>query len=355
MPRRLFVVFVASLLLNALDRAPLRAQNCSPFGDPPANVLESAAPQCPEGKVLGPWKDTGNTPRYACLYEPPSASPSNQLPLIVFLHPSLYITDVAIELAKLNRTANLNDDPSRPGFILIAPIGRSITHWYPAPDDKGLGWDNWYRQFATASMTIDGIQYDENADAAAIDHFIGAEVMTGKVDSERIFLSGWSNGAAMAYEYALNRPAVAAIAVYAAPNPFGAFSDRCPQLPVTHAPSDQGQIEISNPRLAAYQIHPDCDIAGLCPNSEKLQRQVQALGASVQDTLVDWKMSPANGCYQQCGTDPNADAKNQLSLTLGVWLHTHWPFTWDPQMLDYFRMHPRRTRLPGSGHGDQNG
>ena len=39
----------------------------------------------------------------------------------------------------------------------------------------------------------------ENADAATIDHFIAAEVTTENVDTRRIYVSGWSNGAAMGF------------------------------------------------------------------------------------------------------------------------------------------------------------
>lgn len=318
-------------------------QACSPFGDPPAKLFGSVKPECTgETKLIGGWNDSDGTPRYACGYEPPTAARSRPLPLIVFLHPSLYTTDMAANLAKLATTANLSDDSSRPGFILIAPEGRNISHFYPAPDDRGLGWDNWYRQFAGHPVTLDGNAYPENADAQAIDHFVNAEVASGKVDTNRIYVIAWSNGAAMAYIYGLNRPNVAAIAVYSAPDPFRAFNDPCSQTPVVAEPANKREVRISNERLAAYQIHPDCDLAGLCPNVESLQRRLGAIGISFQDTVVDWKLAPANGCFDQCGTKTDGDWANPLSLNLGYWLHTHWPFEWNLQMLDFLRTHPRR-------------
>lgn len=320
-------------------------QACGPFGDPPAKIFGSVKPECVgETRRVGPWNDSDGTLRYACVFEPPTAASSKPLPLVVFLHPSLYTTDMAANLAKLATTANLSDDPARPGFILIAPEGRNISHFYPAPDDKGLGWDNWYRQLAGHSVTINNHAYPENADAEAIDHFVNAQVASGKVDADRIYMIGWSNGAAMTYLYSLNRPNVAAIAVYSAPDPFHAFNDRCPQTPVIAEPSSAREIRIANVHLAAYQIHPDCDLAGLCPNVELLQRQLGTVGISFQDTVVDWKLAPANGCFSQCGTDSNGDWTNQLSLNLGYWLHTHWPFEWDLQMLDFLRTHPRRVK-----------
>ena len=77
-------------------------------------------------------------------------------------------------------------------------------------------------------MKIGAALYRENVDAAAIDHFIAEEVTTDIADPNRIYVTGWSNGAAMALLYALNRPRVAAVAVYSAPDPFGAFDDPCP-------------------------------------------------------------------------------------------------------------------------------
>jgi hypothetical protein len=250
---------------------------------------------------------------------------------------------MAENFAKLATTANLSDDASRLGLILIAPEGRNISHFYPSPDDKGLGWDNWYRQFSRHAVTRNGATYSENADAEAIDHFVDGEVASGKVDKNRISVIGWSNGAGMAHIYGLNRSTIAAIAVFAAPDPFGAFDDPCPQTPVVSAPQDFRQIQIANPHLAVYEIHPDCDIAGLCPNTEFLRNQLGTLEVSSQDSLVDWKLAPANGCFRDCGTKPERDPTNQLSMTLGLWLHTHWPFQWNPQMLDYLRTHPRRT------------
>lgn len=339
------IVTVLLTFVGLLCSVPSEArQVCGPFGDSPARLFGSIKPECGGGTTLvGPWDDEDGAPRYACRYEPPTAARSKPLPLVVYLHPSLYLTDMAANLAKLAATANRSDDDSRPGFVLIAPVGRNISHFYPTPDNKGLGWDNWYRQFSDHPVNLNGVTYEENADAQAIDHFVDAEVTSGRVDKNRIYVIGWSNGAAMAHIYGLNRANVAAIAVYAAPDPFGAFNDPCPQTPVVGKVESSSEIRISNPRLSVYEIHPDCDIAGLCPNTELLRNQLATLEISFQDTLVDWKLDPANGCFRRCGTKPEGDPTNQPSLNLGLWLHTHWPFEWNPQMLDYLRTHPRHT------------
>ena len=194
--------------VGVLPGRPVLAQ-CTPFGNPPQTLLADIKPTCTGGKLLGPWNDSDGTARYSCLYEPSQASPKAQLPLVVYVHPSETDADsiVVTDLVDLIKTANLNDDPTRPGFIMLAPEGRNITHLYGPPgttDSQGPGWDNWYRQLAPAGVTIDGTTYPENVDAATIDQFIAQEVATGKVDTNRIFLTGWSNGSSMAFLYGLS-------------------------------------------------------------------------------------------------------------------------------------------------------
>jgi dienelactone hydrolase len=198
-------------LVLALAIAPEAvAQPCTPFGDPPATLIESTPPTCPGGGArLGPWADPDGTPRWACLWKP-SARSSRPRPLVVYLHPSLSTADGArthTNLLSFIDRADLSGDPTLAGFVLLAPQGRNTTHHYPPPDAKGTGWDHWYRQFSpTGDVTVNGTLYPENVDAATLDHFIAELVATGGVDTRRIFLTGWSNGTSFAYEYALNRP-----------------------------------------------------------------------------------------------------------------------------------------------------
>src|SRR6185369_5085580 len=218
----------------ALGAAAANAQigpppsSCNPFGNEPRQVLPNPLPTtCLGGERIGPWLDPDGTPRHACLYEPASAAASKPLPLVVYLQPSLFTADTiqVTNLLDFLDSANLTGDRSRPGFFLLAPEGRFTNHFYPPPDDRGTGWDNWYRQLEPGGVQVDGVTYPQNVDAAAIDHFIAALTATGRIDMRRIYVTGWSNGAAMAYLYALDRPQVASIAVYTAPNPFRAFND----------------------------------------------------------------------------------------------------------------------------------
>lgn len=322
------------------------AGSCGPFGDPPAKLFSSPKPYCWSGKPLGPWNDRDGTPRYACIYEPESAASDNRLPLLVFIHPSLFPAD-SIKLTNLLGSldsAELSADPSKRGFILLAPEGRKTSHYYPFPDNSGYGWDNWYRQFnPSGNVTIGATTYRENVDAAAIDQFIAQEVATGKVNTDQIYLTGWSNGAAMAFIYGLNRPNIAALAVYSAPDPFGALDDPCPQDPVTTHPKDHHQIQIFNPRLPTMHVFNSCDAAGICANALRLASQLRPLGVDVDDVIIDAFRTQVSSCFDSCGTDPNGDASaisNPLGAFLGFMNHARWPSGWTPEMLDFLRRHP---------------
>jgi hypothetical protein len=266
---------------------------------------------------------------------------------VVYIHPSLATADsiLGTNLLKVLATANVSDDPTKPGFILLAPEGRNTTHFYPSFDSTGAGWDNWYRQLSpSGDVSVGGTLYRENVDAATIDHFIADEQSTGKVDSNRIFITGWSNGAAMAFLYGVSRRTIAAIAPYSAPNPFGAFNDPCPQTPVAVTPSSDTEIQIYNVGLPTNHIHNDCDIAGICPNGELMETELLPLGVFVQDTIINGPQSPMNGCDITCGTNPNAYPTNKRGGTVGVKNHIRWPTIWNPAILDFFRRHPLNAR-----------
>ena len=263
--------------------------------------------------------------------------------MIVYLHPSLFGTET-IHLTNLlhyQDTVALRGDRHKDGYFVLAPVGRKTTHYYPFPDQKGMGWDNWYRQLNPAGdVKVEGTTYRENVDAAAIDHFIAEELAGGKVDVNRIYMTGWSNGAAMAYLYALNRPKIAAVAVYSAPDPFGALGDPCPQSPVTRAPKNDSEIQIFNPGVPSMQVHSNCDVAGLCPNCEKLDSQLTRIGVSVEDYIVNTLGEQVSSCMAACGTNPNGEpslTSNPLGWSLGLTNHSRWPLSWTRTMLYFFR------------------
>jgi dienelactone hydrolase len=321
---------------------------CGPFGNAPVRVLGAVKPECGKGQLLGPWRDAEGTAHYACLFEPDSASPKNKLPLLVYLHPSLFdaATVGRTGLLKMAATYPLSGNPKRPGFIVLAPQGRRTTHFYPFPDSRGRGWDNWYRQLSPdGSVKAGGKVYPENVDAAAIDHFIMQVGASGKVNTRRIYVTGWSNGAAMAILYALNRPDIAAAAVYSAPDPFGTFNDPCPQTPVAGARASDKQIHVFNPRAPIMHVHNSCDIGGMCPNGERLAKELRSAGVSIDDVIIYRSSKRVDACWSWCGTNPDAYMSVltcPLGWTIGLYHHGRWPSKWNPAMLDFLRSHPLR-------------
>jgi dienelactone hydrolase len=268
---------------------------CPPYGNPPRRLEPLATGllpvACRDGRELDAWKDADGTARHACLYQPAAASPGHPLPLVIYLHPSVLGADITLTASHLRaqvETADLTGDPARPGFLLLAPAGRVTTRFYPFPDAGGTpGWDNWYRQLAPAGA------YPENVDAATIDHYLSEVLATGVVDEKRIYLMGWSNGAAVAVLYSLNRPQIAAAAVYSAPDPLAAFNDPCPQTPVPAAPRAGSELEIPHREVPVYHVHNNCDIAGLCPNALRMADRLWEAGVLLAGQIIDGGTGPA--------------------------------------------------------------
>lgn len=192
-------------------------------------------------------------------------------------------------------------------------------------------------------MKIGATVYPENVDAATIDHFIAEVAHSGKVDTRRIYVTGWSNGAAMGLLYALNRPNVAAVAVYSEPDPFGALDDPCHQKPVAGAPANNAEVSIQNPRVPAMHVHNECDVAGICANGQKLAAELRSAGVSIEDVIVDSSGKRVDACAGWCGTDPNGGLSllhNPWGWLLGFHHHGRWPSDWTPKMLEFLRDHP---------------
>src|SRR5260370_32389341 len=112
--------------------------------------------------------------------------------MVVYLHPSVCGAGCSTRtnILAYHISFSLIGDLKNVGYIVLAPEGRKTTHYYPFPDNKGVGWDNWYRQLNPAGdVKIGNTIWRENADAATIDHFIAGEVSTGNVDTNLIYIS----------------------------------------------------------------------------------------------------------------------------------------------------------------------
>ena len=347
------VPFLFSTIAFVVATYASAAAQCSPFGNAPRPLTtDTTILTCNEGAMMAPYTDPDGNVRKACLYEPALASPANPLPLLVYIHPSLFSADTISAVTNVLDyldTGDLTGDPARPGFIVVAPEGRSTQHFYPAPDDQGPGWDNWYRQLDRKGrdVVVDGVTYPLNVDVATIDHYINEEVATGKVDTKRIYVMGWSNGSAMGTLYALNRKRIAAAAVYTAPNPFEAFNDPCPQQPVRHRARSTSEIRVSNKRVPIEHVHNACDIAGICPNGELMMSQLLPLRLHFADVIIDGAQNLVPTCDPGCGTNPDADMNpldNPRGFTEGSYNHTRWPNEWTLTMFAFLR------QFEGHGH-----
>ena len=303
------------------DRPAALTTSTSAIGDLPFQLLQLCSAR--GGEYLD-WTDPDGTPRQACLHVPAQASPAKPLPLIVFLQGSIVPADPqtfynAWEL--LNATADLTGDPARPGFILLVPFGRDTKHFYPSPDDTGLGWDNWYRNLDRGDPAV-------NVDVATIDHFIDTVKGRGIVDDRRVYMSGWSNGAAMAILYALNTPGIAATSVYSDPDPFADVADPCAQPP------------FGDNMRPIMQIHNDCDVIGICQTGGEEFAAKMAAGmphVEFRSVIIDVTQQEVAQCNDLCAYDGNPA---QLLLP-GTLRHVMWPYLWNDRMFAFLRDHAR--------------
>jgi len=302
---------------------PPRALTSSPsaLGDLPFQLTMACTTR---GGEMLTWTDSAGTPRQACLHAPANASPQQQLPLVTFLQGSLVPADPQSLISGwelLNGNTDLSGDPARPGFILLVPYGRDTEHFYPYPDDTGLGWDNWYRNFDRADPAL-------NLDAAAIDNFIQQVRDRGIVDEQRIYLSGWSNGAAMAILYSLNTPGIAAAAVYSNPEPFSDVLDPCAQMPFGN-----------NPRPVMHVLN-DCDIIGIChTGGTGFDQNMQAAMSQVEvhSVIIDPLQQQTEVCDAAC---PAYTGNETELLTAGALHHLTWPYLWNDALFQFMREHP---------------
>ena len=78
-------------------------------------------------------------------------------------------------------------------------------------------------------------------------------------------------------------------------------------------------------------VHNSCDIAGICPNDEKLVAELRAAGVNVDDVIVDSSGKRVDACVDACGTDPNGGLTflhHPWGWLLGLHHHGEWPAEW---------------------------
>ena len=349
--RRFAAALTAALSAACPSFNASAASACTPFGNEPQPTLNAltatsyALTRCPDGGTrLTDYVDGNGTGRLVCFWDNAAATVERPLPLVVYLQASFAPIDSQIGKTGLLAArigADLSGDPDRPGFLLMAPLPRYTHHYYAIPNTFSLGFDVWHRQFGSISRSVDGRDYPPNVDFATIDHYIAELLDTGRVDARRIYLIGYSNGASAAIEYAQNRPAIAAAALYSAPDPYGFLSDPCQQQPVAAEPASIGELQVSHGDVPIFHLHRNCDVYGSCPSALKLGRQLsQSATASLLTQTIDRDQQAVPQCDDACGTDPNGSPFNLKSRIVGVGNHNHWPDAWTARMLDFLRQHP---------------
>lgn len=320
---------------NGADSGPpvVDAKGCTVYGDPPRPL----APLSPDGLINDAlsllvqvcnnqggetldWSDADGTPRHACLITPKGVSAASPMPMLVWLHPTLFGQDsiLATGLLDIRNSADLGG--GNPGFILLLPLGRNIQQFLPAPLNTGVGWDHWYRNTDRSSPYL-------NVDFASIDHFISVVKQRGIVDSHRVYVSGWSEGADMGAFYGLNTPGIAATGVYSTTSPFNASGDPCPS-----------NTFASNGARPFFLMARACDIGGACPLEQQflsdLSNGVMA-PSLVSGVILDSSTKAVSQCNAQC------DAGTVYGDVFGQLEHVTWPRQWNDHLLEFMRNNPQ--------------
>lgn len=270
-------------------------------------------PACTDGRVLS--FDQNGVERYACLNLPPGARAGRKWPLVIYVHASETNPDSLYHdgrsLFELHRTYGLSGDPDVRGFIILSPGARRAEAW-PAPfgaTGTGPRWDEWYRDSAT------------NLDAAAIDHFLDEVIATGLVDTNRVYVFGWSNGAFTSALYGVWRgDRIAAIAQYAGANPWS--RPPCP-LPLP-----------AGPQVPLILVRNLCDAVVPCSiTSDWISNLTDAQWPFESYNLLDdGSEAPAGrGCATDCPRD------------VGIKDHIRWPHksVIEGRMLPFLKRHVR--------------
>ena len=319
---------------------------CTVYGDKPAAVINSvdglqqSASICTSlqgtltshGQVslLTGYTDRGGIQRSACLFHNSASTPGHELPLITWLHPSLVGSDVAFlgtgwQQAAITEPLN-NQDPSLIGFNFLLVEGRDTAHQYPFPDGTGVGWDNWYRNYDRCSPFL-------NVDVATIDYYLNVTVTQTPVDEQRLFMSGWSNGAAMAIQYSLLTPGIASAAVYSAPDAWrdAVNVEHCQQTP---------PVAYDTP---IFDLHNYCDIIGICTTGSyfnyDLLKRYPYMQATFESIAPDESVvGVTNRTQATAACDPTCSTSS--GLTPGSTYHTRWPTLRNEDFFTFMRDHP---------------
>jgi dienelactone hydrolase len=296
------------------------------------------------------WTDADGVARYTCLFTPSGTSLSSSRPLLIFFHGTGGSASDVYNSTGIRVKANNYDltGDGRLGFILASVQGRNLHE--PNNHTPGRHQDNLYRDMASPST---------NPDVAHLDQLIDTLVGQGIVDPTRIYVMGWSNGAAFAQLYAIaryqtNTPGgnqVAAAAVYAFGDPFANIDwNQTPSCELNPYPTSA---------VPLYLVNRTCDALTACAAAQQT-----AFGLPPGRSAVDWVahlrdplvVNDPNVTFQLvdlstfaanpsvCDAAPTA----KCNVSTGTQAHLRWPNgplygsgdDWEVQMLEFLKANP---------------
>ena len=299
------------------------------------------------------WPDSVSAlTRAACVFRPSGGA---TLPLVLFFHGSTATADKVYDHTSLRTKAiSFQLGTGASGFVLASVEGRNV-HW-PDTTVEGGHHEFYYRDLASPST---------NPDFRAVDFLIDTLVSSGGIDPKRIYVTGWSNGAFFAQEYAIGRFAtmtpggnqVAAAAVYAGGDPFN-------NIKIAQAPSCQlGSYPTT--QVPIFIAHRDCDAQVGCsggqqtefsiPPGMNVEGWIGTLTSAMGDTNVtDLMLSDAGAKLHESTGAPIGGAAcapgnaTACPASLGNANHQNWPdgvedgsgIDWEPTMLGFLAAHP---------------
>lgn len=151
--------------------------------------------------------------RTALEIAPAQVAPGTRLPVVVVLH------GLGVNAQAMSRTADWRGAVARDGFLAVFPQGVS---------------DSWNLGPCCPPANLLGVP-----DRAYLDALVAELVARDDVDAERMYLTGFSNGALMVYRYACDRPEVfAAVAPMAGSNVTGCAPPQPVSLLHQHGDAD---------------------------------------------------------------------------------------------------------------------
>jgi len=274
--------------------------------------------------------------------------------LLLFVHGSGGYAYTVYDTTSLRGKApdvDLTGDTDRPGFILVAPQGRNL-HWPTIHHQDGAKHDTFFRDPSSPAS---------NRDIAYYDHLIDTLVAEGVVDTDRIYISGWSNGARFAALYGIARHAtptpngnrVAAVVNYSGGDPFSnGYQGQVPSCQQAIYPTaDVPLMMISRTcdsvacDAAQDQAFRDADVETSPGNIA--EDWITTLRTTIADPYVTWLPITRNAVEVSEGT---CAPSSLCSALTAIFNHLHWPdgvadasgVDFEPAMLQFMREHPLR-------------